>query len=86
MNNNGCEQGTCQGPPVRRLRKCDCIVSSAGGAKYVVHVVVLSLDTRTYLYSAAEALVPILEAEAYLEPTKKRLDREVIAHTVKLMC
>jgi ribonuclease HI len=29
--------------------------------------------------------LPILEAEAYLESTKKRLDQKVIAHTVKLI-
>jgi hypothetical protein len=29
--------------------------------------------------------LPILEAEAYLEPTKERLERKVIAHTVKLI-
>ena len=29
--------------------------------------------------------LPILEAEAFLEPTKERLDKKVIAHTVKLI-
>ena len=29
--------------------------------------------------------LPILEAEAFLEPTKERLDKKVITHTVKLI-
>jgi hypothetical protein len=29
--------------------------------------------------------LPILEVEAYLEPTKERLDRKVLVHIVKLI-
>ena len=30
-------------------------------------------------------MLPILEAEAFHEPIKERLDKKVIAHTVKLI-
>jgi hypothetical protein len=45
---------------------------------------VQTLGARLILRSWKAVLLPILEAEAFLEPTKERLDKKVIAHTVKL--
>jgi hypothetical protein len=40
---------------------------------------------RLILQAWKAVSLPILEAEAFLEPTKERLDKKVIAHTAKLI-
>jgi hypothetical protein len=43
------------------------------------------LGARLILRAWKAVSLPIPEAEAFLEPTKERLDKKVIAHTVKLI-
>jgi hypothetical protein len=43
------------------------------------------LGARLILQAWKAVSLPILEAEAFLEPTKERLDKKVIAHTAKLI-
>jgi len=43
------------------------------------------LGARLILRAWKAVSLPILEAEAFLEPTKERLDKKVIAHTAKLI-
>ena len=43
------------------------------------------LGARLILRAWKAVSLPILEAEAFLEPTKERLDKKVITHTVKLI-
>ena len=43
------------------------------------------LGARLILRAWKAVSLPILEVEAFLEPTKERLDRKVIAHIAKLI-
>jgi hypothetical protein len=57
------------------------------GVIRLVHALekVQRVGARMILRAWKAVSLPILEAEAYLESTKKRLDQKVIAHTVKLI-